>query len=80
MEQGGPKFLSQPIALGVQEGVDEPSALTLNGGVQVDPDLAEGALELVQHLLQRVALAAAALGHLLGAISADDQNAGAGDA
>ena len=52
VEQGLPEALAQHIGFGIHQRIDERALLGL---AQVQLDVAEGALQLVDHRLQRVA-------------------------
>jgi hypothetical protein len=81
-EQGLPERPAQPVGLSVEEGVDEPAPFGLLDACQVDPDVAELALEFGQDLGQGAALVLGealfgAGGHLFRPVGAGEEDAAA---
>ncbi len=64
---------TQPVGLGIQKSIHESPALGLLSFSQIYPDVPEGALELAQHLFQRMALAVPAQGYLFRPIGSHQQ-------
>src|SRR5690606_27677060 len=63
-----PEVFSQKVGLLVEEGVYESAATSFPGLVEVDDDVAEVALHLAEHRLERVPLAVAPHGDVVGSV------------
>ncbi len=72
-----PEALPEAVGFGVHQGVDEFKVGLLTGAIQVHPDVAVGAFEFAQHVLEGMHGTVGAIKHALRAVRPQDQHRGA---